>query len=102
MGDFDFNVIQRSVGYLFREGMTFTLTLTALAAAGGIVFGTLLAVIAVVATMSRTVALRFAQQQPQPNVPPAMQSMTSALSWMPFITVIFAAFVPLAATAGYC
>ena len=43
MGDFDFNVIQRSVGYLFREGMTFTLTLTALAAAGGIVFGTLLA-----------------------------------------------------------
>lgn len=43
MGDFDFNVIERSVGYLFREGMTFTLTLTALAAAGGIVFGTLLA-----------------------------------------------------------
>ena len=43
MGDFDFNVIQRSVGYLFREGMTFTLTLTALAALGGIVFGTLLA-----------------------------------------------------------
>jgi len=43
VGDFDFNVIQRSVGYLFREGMTFTLTLTALAAAGGIVFGTLLA-----------------------------------------------------------
>jgi len=43
VGDFDFNVIQRSVGYLFREGMTFTLTLTALAAVGGIVFGTLLA-----------------------------------------------------------
>ena len=43
MGDFDFDVIGRSVGYLFREGMTFTLTLTALAAAGGIVFGTLLA-----------------------------------------------------------
>jgi len=43
VGDFDFNVIERSIGYLFREGMTFTLTLTALAAAGGIVFGTLLA-----------------------------------------------------------
>ena len=43
MNAFDFNVIERSVGYLFREGMTFTLTLTALAAAGGIVFGTLLA-----------------------------------------------------------
>src|SRR5437899_652712 len=40
---FDFDVIQRSVGYLFREGMTFTLTLTALAMTGGIFFGTLLA-----------------------------------------------------------
>src|SRR5216683_1602900 len=40
---FDFDVIQRSWVYLFREGMTFTLTLTALAMAGGIVFGTLLA-----------------------------------------------------------
>ena len=39
----DFDVIQRSWVYLFREGMTFTLTLTGLAMAGGIVFGTLLA-----------------------------------------------------------
>ena len=29
-GQFDFNVIERSIGYLFREGMTFTLTLTAI------------------------------------------------------------------------
>ena len=43
MGGLDFDVIQRSWGYLFREGMTFTLTLTGLAALGGIVFGTLLA-----------------------------------------------------------
>jgi len=40
---FDFDVIQRSAGYLFREGMTFTLTLTALAMVGGIILGTLLA-----------------------------------------------------------
>jgi len=40
---FDFDVIQRSLGYLFREGMVFTLTLTALAMTGGIIFGTLLA-----------------------------------------------------------
>jgi len=40
---FDFDVIQRSWAYLFREGMTFTLTLTALAMVGGIVFGTVLA-----------------------------------------------------------
>ena len=43
MGGLDFNVIERSLGYLFREGMTFTLTLTALAALGGIIFGTILA-----------------------------------------------------------
>jgi len=43
MSGFDFEVIQRSAGYLFREGMTFTLTLTLVAMVGGIVFGTLLA-----------------------------------------------------------
>ena len=40
---FDFDVIQRSWVYLFRDGMTFTLTLTALAMVGGIFFGTVLA-----------------------------------------------------------
>ena len=40
---YDFEVIQRSLPYLFKEGMVFTLTLTAIAAGGGIVFGTLLA-----------------------------------------------------------
>jgi glutamate/aspartate transport system permease protein len=40
---YDFEVIERSLGYLFREGMVFTLTLTALAMTGGIIFGTLLA-----------------------------------------------------------
>jgi len=40
---YDFDVIQRSWVYLFREGMTFTVTLTLLAMSGGIVFGTLLA-----------------------------------------------------------
>jgi glutamate/aspartate transport system permease protein len=40
---FDFDVIQRSLPYLFREGMTFTVTLTLLAMTGGIIFGTLLA-----------------------------------------------------------
>jgi glutamate/aspartate transport system permease protein len=40
---YDFDVIQRSWVYLFRDGMTFTVTLTALAMVGGIFFGTLLA-----------------------------------------------------------
>ena len=43
LGQFDFNVIERSWVYLFKEGMTFTLTLTALAVTGGVIFGTLLA-----------------------------------------------------------
>jgi glutamate/aspartate transport system permease protein len=40
---FDFDVIQRSLPYLFKEGMTFTVTLTVLAMTFGIIFGTLLA-----------------------------------------------------------
>ncbi|MFZ9103093.1 MAG: amino acid ABC transporter permease [Burkholderiaceae bacterium] len=40
---FDFDVIQRSWVYLFRDGMTFSLTLTLLASLGGVLFGTLLA-----------------------------------------------------------
>ena len=40
---FDWDVIRRTAPYLFKEGMTFTLTLTVLAMVGGIVFGTLLA-----------------------------------------------------------
>ncbi|MBV8926769.1 MAG: ABC transporter permease subunit [Bradyrhizobium sp.] len=43
LGSFDFDVIWRSLPYLFYEGMTFTLTLTALAGGGGLVFGTLIA-----------------------------------------------------------
>ena len=40
---FDFDVIWRSLRYLFLDGMTFTVTLTLLAMSGGIVFGTILA-----------------------------------------------------------
>jgi glutamate/aspartate transport system permease protein len=40
---YDFDVIERSLPFLFRDGMVFTLTLTALAMTGGIIFGTLLA-----------------------------------------------------------
>lgn len=43
MNGFDFDVIERSIGYLFRDGMAFTLKLTFLAAIGGLIFGTLLA-----------------------------------------------------------
>jgi glutamate/aspartate transport system permease protein len=43
MSGFDFDVIERSLPYLFKEGMVFTVTLTLLAMTGGIIFGTLLA-----------------------------------------------------------
>src|ERR1700693_2377046 len=40
---FDFDVIGRSLGYLLFDGMTFTLTLTGLSALGGLIFGTVIA-----------------------------------------------------------
>src|SRR5258705_4149400 len=40
---YDWDVIERSLPYLFKEGMTFSVTLTLLAMTGGIIFGTLLA-----------------------------------------------------------
>jgi len=43
IGSFDFDVIRRALPYLFYQGMTFTLTLTALSALGGLVFGTTIA-----------------------------------------------------------
>ena len=43
IGDFDFNVIQRSWVYLFTTGMSFTLKLTFLAMLGGLLIGTFLA-----------------------------------------------------------
>jgi len=42
---FDFDVIQRSLPYLFLEGMRFTIMLTLLATLGGLVLGTLLALL---------------------------------------------------------
>jgi glutamate/aspartate transport system permease protein len=41
--DFDWDAIWRALPYLFFEGMRFTLLLTALSALGGVVLGTLLA-----------------------------------------------------------
>ena len=61
-----------------------------------LVYAALLAVIAVVAFTSRRVALAF--NKPADDAAPAMARLGSWLSWLPFITVLFAAFVPLAAT----
>lgn len=61
-----------------------------------VVFVTLLVVIGVVAWFSRRVTRRYLGEA-QGDVPAAMQSAMGILSWMPFLTVIFAAIVPLAA-----
>lgn len=45
MSGFDFDVIERSLPYLFTVGMRFTLTLTFLAATGGLLLGTLVALL---------------------------------------------------------
>jgi glutamate/aspartate transport system permease protein len=42
-GNLDFDVIRRSLPYLFLDGMSFTLMLTGLSALGGLVFGTMIA-----------------------------------------------------------
>jgi glutamate/aspartate transport system permease protein len=53
--NYDFEVIWRSLPYLFYQGMTFTLLLTALATLGGIVIGTLLALMRLSGTAMLTV-----------------------------------------------
>lgn len=64
---------------------------------GVLVYVVLLCVIAAVAWLSRRAALRNAPP-PADGLPAGMQNLTGILSWIPFITVIFAAVVPLAAT----
>jgi glutamate/aspartate transport system permease protein len=74
LSGFDFDVIERSLPYRFKEGMTFTLTLTAMAMTGGIVFGTLLA-------MMRLSSYRIL------NVPAAMY--VNLMRSVPLVLVIF-------------
>src|SRR6266545_6141111 len=72
--DFDFDVIRRSLPYLFYEGMTFTLTLTFLATAGGLFLGTLIA-------MMRLSGL--------PALPVIAASYANLMRSLPLVLVIF-------------
>lgn len=60
-----------------------------------LLFVALFSAIGGVAWASRRMALRAQQSA---DVPDQLRSVTSALSWLPFLTVVFAAIVPLAAT----
>ncbi len=63
---------------------------------GAAVFLCLLAAIAAVALASRRVLLTQQAQSPA-DTPPVLAKVSGVLSWMPLITVVFAAIVPLAA-----
>lgn len=78
-------------------GRSFTAALGAGDVAQLPVFVALLAGIAIVSALSRRVALRQAGPVAE-GAPPAVAQLTGALSWLPFLTVVFASFVPLAAT----
>jgi glutamate/aspartate transport system permease protein len=74
LGGFDFDVIWRSLPYLFLEGMRFTLMLTALATAGGVVLGTLIA-------LMRLSGL--------PLLPQIAAGYANLMRSLPFVLVIF-------------
>jgi YidC/Oxa1 family membrane protein insertase len=60
-----------------------------------LVYLVLFAVLAMVAAISRHIALRL--QLIDPAAPTSAATLTRALSWLPFATIVFAAIVPLAA-----
>jgi YidC/Oxa1 family membrane protein insertase len=60
-----------------------------------LVYLVLFAVLAVVAAISRRIALRL--QLVDPAAPASEVTLTRVLSWLPFVTIVFAAIVPLAA-----
>jgi len=74
LANFDFSVITGSLSYLFLDGMRFTLTLTALAALGGIALGTLIA-------MMRLSGL--------PVIPLVAKTYVNLFRSLPLVLVIF-------------
>jgi len=63
-----------------------------------VVFGVLLASIAIVATLARRFLAPLPPSTPAAATMPGTESLTRILSYLPYLTVLFAAFVPLAAT----
>jgi glutamate/aspartate transport system permease protein len=73
-GNLDFDVIRRSLGYLFYQGMSFTLTLTALTTLAGGAIGTLLAVI---------------RLSPLPFLPKVVAGYVNLTRALPLVLLIF-------------
>jgi glutamate/aspartate transport system permease protein len=72
--DFDFSVILSNLPYLFFDGMRFTLMLTALATVGGVVLGTLIALMRLSGV---------------PGVSHFAAGYTNLMRSLPFVLVIF-------------
>ena len=72
--DFDFGVIFSNLPYLFFDGMRFTLMLTALATVGGVVLGTLIALMRLSGV---------------PGVSHFAAGYTNLMRSLPFVLVIF-------------
>jgi glutamate/aspartate transport system permease protein len=73
-GNFDFDVIFRSLGYLFYDGMSFTLTLTALSTLAGGAIGTLLAMV---------------RLSPLPVLPTVVTAYVNLTRSLPLVLLIF-------------
>jgi glutamate/aspartate transport system permease protein len=84
--EFDFHVIFRSLGYLFLEGMVVTLSITAIATLGGIILGTLLA-------LMRLSSL--------PVLPVIAAGYVNLMRSMPLVLVIFWFFFLVPFLAGW-
>jgi YidC/Oxa1 family membrane protein insertase len=84
---------------LFGIPLGHTLLTGSLTLGHALVFGAILLVLAGIAQASRVVARRYEASQPASVTSPAAPSagLVRALSFAPFISVIFAAFAPLAA-----
>lgn len=74
MTDFDYAVIVDSLPYLIGEGLLFTITLTAVATVGGLILGTLIAV------------MRLSRRTPLPQLAALYVNLLRAL---PLVLVIF-------------
>ena len=85
-------------GHVLGASLATSLISGTVAWPGLIVFAVLLAIIAIVAWLQRRTAQKIAAMDATAEPNATAPAMARWLSWLPFITVIFASVVPLAAT----
>jgi len=85
-------------GHVLGASLASSLMSGTVAWPGLVVFAVLLTTIAAVAWLQRRTAQKIAAMDVASATDPTAKALTRWLSWLPFITVVFAAVVPLAAT----